>query len=317
MQPHQTIQVGPLTLQHPKVLAATITNLANPSGHVTDAVTQWYQDLCRDNAYDMCIVEEAFILPEGKRALHQLGITSQCYVPGLSVVAHSLHRAGTPAILSLAHSGFYFSSYEDMAPPTTPEFDTNVDWLWRNATVNHLPIAYLEEIKNAFANAAVYADRAGFDGVEIHASDQFLLAMIYSPLSNIRHDRYGGGSGGRVQLLSEIIHAIRQTMGDPFVIGLRLPLSDRMVGGTNADDAVRAVLQLENIGLDYVHLCGGLQGPFQSLDEYLKDAVRVRNRIHIPVCLSEGIGSDADALRALQFGACDFVGATPTTPDSP
>lgn len=117
--------------------------------------------------------------------------------------------------------------------------------------------ADIAEVKQQFINAALLAQRLGFDGVQIHAAHGYLLSQFLSPLTNLRRDRFGGSQENRARLLLEIVQGIRQQVASGFALSVKLNSADFQRGGFNADDARAVVAMLNPLGVDLVELSGG------------------------------------------------------------
>lgn len=120
---------------------------------------------------------------------------------------------------------------------------------------------------DTFANAAMLCHKAGFDGVEIHASHGYQIAAFLSPRTNTRTDEYGGSSENRARLLLDVINAVRGRVPSDFVVGVKLNSSDYVEGGLTEDDALRNVEMLAESGrVDFVEISGG---NYENPCEYL------------------------------------------------
>jgi 2,4-dienoyl-CoA reductase-like NADH-dependent reductase (Old Yellow Enzyme family) len=123
------------------------------------------------------------------------------------------------------------------------------------------PIAMTkEQIHNVierFGNTAQQAQKAGFDGVEIHAAHGYLLAQFLSPLVNKRDDEWGGSLQNRARILIEIIKTVKAKTNADFCIGVKLNSADFQRGGFDIDDAINVVKMLEPLNIDMVELSGG------------------------------------------------------------
>jgi 2,4-dienoyl-CoA reductase-like NADH-dependent reductase (Old Yellow Enzyme family) len=108
-----------------------------------------------------------------------------------------------------------------------------------------------------FAVTAVRAERAGFDGVEVHAAHGYLLSQFLSPLSNRRTDQWGGSLENRARMLLDSVRAIRSVVSPSFAVAVKLNSADFQRGGFDADDAQRVIAMLEPLGVDLVELSGG------------------------------------------------------------
>ncbi|KAI1773435.1 NADH oxidase [Hypoxylon cercidicola] len=117
--------------------------------------------------------------------------------------------------------------------------------------------AEIESIKSAFVHAAVYLEKAGFDGIQLHAAHGYLLAQFLSPTTNKRNDAYGGPLPHRARLITEIADGIRAATGAAFVLGIKINSVEFQAAGFTTQEAGRLVELLEAHGFDLVELSGG------------------------------------------------------------
>jgi 2,4-dienoyl-CoA reductase-like NADH-dependent reductase (Old Yellow Enzyme family) len=115
----------------------------------------------------------------------------------------------------------------------------------------------IEETTQRFATTAGLAERAGFDGVEVHAAHGYLLSQFLSPLVNRRTDQWGGSLENRARFLHDVVRAIRGTVRPSFAVAVKLNSADFQRGGFDSDDAARVIAMLERLGVDLVELSGG------------------------------------------------------------
>jgi 2,4-dienoyl-CoA reductase-like NADH-dependent reductase (Old Yellow Enzyme family) len=183
------------------------------------------------------------------------------------------------------------------------------------------PIAMIEdEIAAAiesFASAAVTAEHAGFDGVEVHAAHGNLLSQFLSPLTNRRRDGWGGTLAGRYRIVVEVVRKIRHRVGNTFAVAVKLNASDFEDGGLTENDAVHVAAALQREGIDLLEVSGGsathwltlLGGGPPPTDGYFSGCVEhIRRAVDVPLMLTGGL-RDADVIRDLVHrGVVDVVG---------
>jgi 2,4-dienoyl-CoA reductase-like NADH-dependent reductase (Old Yellow Enzyme family) len=189
----------------------------------------------------------------------------------------------------------------------------------------------IEATVHRFAVAAVGAERAGFDGVEVHAAHGYLLSQFLSPLSNRRTDQWGGSLENRARLLIDVVRAIRSTVGSSFAVAVKLNSADFQRGGFDAYDAQQVIAMLEPLGVDLVELSGGnYESPAmsgraadartQAREAYFLDlATELATSSPLPLMLTGGITRRETAEKALANGVA-MVGmatALAVTPDLP
>lgn len=115
----------------------------------------------------------------------------------------------------------------------------------------------IETMQQRFVTTAKLAERAGFDGVQIHAAHGYLLSQFLSPLSNRRQDAWGGSVHNRARLLLDIVRDIRAQVQRDFSVSVKLNSADFQRGGFSPDDAREVVQHLNGLGVDLIELSGG------------------------------------------------------------
>jgi 2,4-dienoyl-CoA reductase-like NADH-dependent reductase (Old Yellow Enzyme family) len=189
----------------------------------------------------------------------------------------------------------------------------------------------IRETVERFATTAGRAERAGFDGIEVHAAHGYLLSQFLSPLVNKRADEWGGPLKNRARLLLDVIRAIRTVVSASFTVAVKLNSADFQRGGFDTDDAARVIALLEPIGVDIVELSGGsYESPAMAgrpadnrtaaREAYFLDlATELARDSALPLMLTGGITRRETAEQALASGV-DVVGmgtAIAVTPDLP
>ncbi|MDT5346930.1 MAG: hypothetical protein QOH91_217 [Mycobacterium sp.] len=180
-----------------------------------------------------------------------------------------------------------------------------------------------------FALAAVCAERAGFDGVEVHAAHGYLLSQFLSPLANRRTDQWGGSLQNRARMLLDVVRAIRSQVSSSYAVAVKLNSADFQRGGFDADDARQVIAMLEVLGVDLVELSGGnYESPAmagraadartQAREAYfLELATDLAKTSPVPLMLTGGITQRDTAEKALANGVAMIGMATAlaVTPD--
>jgi 2,4-dienoyl-CoA reductase-like NADH-dependent reductase (Old Yellow Enzyme family) len=197
------------------------------------------------------------------------------------------------------------------------------------------PVAMTKEQISAtverFATTAGLAERAGFDGVEIHAAHGYLLSQFLSPLVNQRSDEWGGGLENRARLLLDVVRAVRMTVPSSFTVAVKLNSADFQRGGFHAEDAARVIEMLEPLGVDLVDLSGGSYespamtgrptgtGTASREAYFLELAAELAKTSPLPLMLTGGISRRETAVEVLASGVT-LIGmgtAIAVTPDLP
>jgi 2,4-dienoyl-CoA reductase-like NADH-dependent reductase (Old Yellow Enzyme family) len=189
----------------------------------------------------------------------------------------------------------------------------------------------IDATADRFVVAAVRAEDAGFDGVEVHGAHGYLLSQFLSPLANRRTDEWGGSLENRARLLLEVIEAIRASVSPSFAVAVKLNSADFQRGGFDTDDAQRVIAMLAPLGVDLVEVSGGsYESPAMSgrpADErtlsreayFLDLASELAATSPLPLMLTGGI-SQRDSAEKVLAGGVAVVGmatAMAVTPDLP
>ncbi|WP_258546725.1 MULTISPECIES: oxidoreductase [Rhodobacterales] len=167
-----------------------------------------------------------------------------------------------------------------------------------------------------FAHTASLAKGLGFGGVQIHAAHGFLLSQFLSPLFNKRQDAYGGSLQNRMRLLLEVINEVRKAVGPEFPVGIKLNASDQLDGGFAEDEALEVVAAVDQVAIDLIDISGGtyFPGAASSSDRagsgpyFLEFAGRAREKTKIPLMVTGGFKTRAQAENAIVEGKADIIG---------
>ncbi|HET7202957.1 MAG TPA: FAD-dependent oxidoreductase [Steroidobacteraceae bacterium] len=172
----------------------------------------------------------------------------------------------------------------------------------------------IDLVVEAFGQSAQNLQRAGFDGIEIHAAHGYLVAQFLSPATNRRSDAYGGTAEKRLRFLFEVIDGIRGHCGDAIGLSVRLSADEEIADGLEAKDAAAICRALEiRGGVDLLSITVGTRGGYVK-DMTVPDAtaanaaIAIRRQCSLPVLLGQRISVPEVAERVLAEGAADLVG---------
>jgi len=178
----------------------------------------------------------------------------------------------------------------------------------------HTPRALTEdeilELIEKFGAAAVRAERAGFDFIELHGAHGYLLHQFLSPLSNKRTDRWGGSLENRMRFLVETARAVRRAVPS-LMLGARLSVKDWVAGGFDENECVEVVNALKAEGVSYICCSSGGVSPLQQLPigpgYQVHLAEHIRKKTGIVVRAVGMIDDAAQAEEIVESGRADMV----------
>ncbi|MCQ2553843.1 MAG: NADH:flavin oxidoreductase, partial [Clostridia bacterium] len=254
--------------------------------------------------------------PRGKAAKRQISLASYDKVDGLSQLAAAIKEGGKIAFIQLAHAGGAAKrKYTRMVPwsPSSMVIGEAAVGLGDSCPTMAMTKADIAETVQQFADAAVRAVQAGFDGVEIHAAHAYLLNEFFSPLTNKRDDEYGGSIENRVRIHCEVAKAVRIAVGPDVPISMRFGGCDYIEGGNTIEDAVEAAkIIAAETDIDILNVSGGMcyyKRPGVRDAGYFKDmTTAVKNAVDLPVIVTGGVRAMEDVDALLAEGAGDLVG---------
>ena len=257
----ETVQVGTLTLTNRVFMAPLTRNRADADGVPSELAATYYSQ--RASA-GLIVTEATQISPMGKGYINTPGIHSPEQVRAWSRIVEAVHTSGGRIFLQLWHVGriSHSSLLPNNAQPVAPSsLRANSQTLIAtgHALVSE-PVALtasgIKETLDDYRRAASNAKDAGFDGVEIHAANGYLVDQFLKTGSNRRTDEYGGVASNRVRFLTETVERVLEVWNGSHV-GVRISPT----GGFNDmtdDDPLNTfsvvVTRLNKYGLGYLHV---------------------------------------------------------------
>ncbi|MDF1705998.1 MAG: NADH:flavin oxidoreductase/NADH oxidase [Aeromicrobium sp.] len=270
--------------------------------------------------FGLVTTEAAAVTPEGRISPEDAGLWNDEQAGAWARIVAFVQSQGALASVQLAHAGRKASTYAPFADGTgsVPESAGG----WRTLAPSAVafegyaePVAMspdqITELVQAFADAAVRADRAGFDVVEIHAAHGYLLHEFVSPLANHRTDAYGGSFENRTRVVVEVVDAVRAVWPDDKPLFVRLSATDWAEGGWDVEQSTRLAGILKDHGVDLVDVSSGGAVAHQAIEigpgYQVPFAEAIRRGADLPVAAVGLITEPAQAQAVLDTGAADAV----------
>lgn len=266
----QPLQLGTLTLPNRIVMAPLTRNRAERGTDAPHELNARYY--AQRASAGLLITEASQISREGQGYVWTPGIYTDAQVAGWRKVTDAVHAAGGRIVIQLWHVGriSHTALQENGAAPVAPsairaKAQTFIESGF--VDVSEPRALRLDEIPRVIADyerAARNAKAAGFDGVEIHAANGYLLNQFLADSANRRTDAYGGSVENRARLTLEVVDAVLKVW-EPGRVGIRLspgPVQD----ASDSDPAAlygHVVRELDRRGLAYVHF---IEAPVEGLD---------------------------------------------------
>ncbi|MNI29608.1 N-ethylmaleimide reductase [compost metagenome] len=317
--------LGPLTLKNRIVMPPlTRQRSAQPGDVPTQVMARYYQQ--RASA-GLIVSEGTQIEPRGQGYAWTPGIYNQAQVDGWRTVTDAVHAEGGVIFAQLWHVGRVSHSalQPDNAAPVAPsaiqaqkvkafiETGPGTGALVEPSTPRELSVAEIKALVELYAQAARNALDAGFDGVEIHSANGYLVNQFISAHANQRTDEYGGSLQNRLRFLREVVQAVSAVVG-PDRLGVRFaPLftsteEDRVYIGFVEDDPhqtyIEAIKVLEQEGIAYLSIAEADWANAPDLPEAFRREVRSTFSGRI---IYAGLYTAERAARVIESGLADLV----------
>ncbi|GAA4683272.1 FAD-dependent oxidoreductase [Pseudonocardia yuanmonensis] len=296
------VRLGPLTLKNRLVMAPMGTCLDN-GGYITDDTVAYYRRRAEGGVgaitVEGCLVSGDTVGPEPR-------ICGPEYLPGLRRVVEALRRYDVTVGVQLMHPGRQVVEGPSVAPSPVP--------LNSASPVPHeLTVPEIERIVADYAQAARYAQEAGFDYLEVHGAHGYLPSNFLSPQHNHRTDAYGGSPENRARFSVEVAQAIVAACDLPLV--WRLNGTDAEPGGFDLESAVAVARMLEEAGVASISVSSGtwltLQqtlAPMSVPRGHMRPLVRaVKQAVSVPVMAVGRLDDPELAENVVASGEADMV----------
>ncbi|MFT9848381.1 NADH-dependent flavin oxidoreductase [Aneurinibacillus sp. REN35] len=296
-----------------RVVMAPLTNYSsNEDGTVSDAEIDYY--IRRTKGVGMAITACVYVTPNGKGFPGEFGADSDEMLPSLRRLASTLKAQGTKAILQIFHGG-------RLCPP---ELVPNGETVSASAVVAEaqgapmpraLKDSEIEDIIYAFGETTRRAIEAGFDGVELHGANGYLLQQFFSPHSNRRTDRWGGSLEKRMVFPLSVVDEVKRIVAEhatqPFLVGYRFSPEEAETPGITMADTLALVDALADKQLDYLHIStlDFWSPPRRGVESTRSRTEIIQERVGhlVPIIGVGSIKTPDDALQVMQTGVPLFA----------
>ncbi|MGG1688952.1 NADH-dependent flavin oxidoreductase [Heyndrickxia ginsengihumi] len=237
-----------------RIVMAPMTHFAsNDDGSISDAELKYYSE--RANGPGLIITACANVTANGKAFPGQPAVDRDEMITGLRTLAETIKKNGAKAVLQIHHGG------RECPPELVPNGDvvsaSDVESS-QGVQARALKEEEVAEIIRAFGEATRRAIEAGFDGVEIHGANGYLLQQFFSPFSNRRNDKWGGSLEKRLSfpmaIVDEVKNAVSAHAKKPFLIGYRLSPEEPHEPGITMKETFTLLDALVEKDLDYIHI---------------------------------------------------------------
>ncbi len=334
----EPFSISKMRLRNRIIKAPMFTGFATSDGHVTPLMLEYYKDVAKGGA-SMVVVANAVVDMEGSIGPRALRMDDDRFLPGLIELAASIKNHGAVAAIQIGHGGRFGSGKVSLAPSSTFMKDRHVFEFYKRVLLpmplkhqvnffrrfgrkvlslpKELTIQKINSIISEFVKAALRAQKAGFDIVEIHGGTGYLPVQFLSPLTNRRKDQYGGSLENRMRFPIELVSAVQSALGAGFPVGYRFQADERLEGGFRVEDAKVFSRRLEQLSVAYLSVTSGKyeiiyepnRGRHNAQTVNTVDlAGMIKQIVATPIIVTGGITTPEIAEQAIIEGKTDLIG---------
>ena len=237
--------IGSLNIPNRIVMPPMGTLTANIDGTPSDQMINYYAERAKGGA-GLIIVEIAGVdFPESQTTSKGLRLDKDKFIPDLGELTERIHDHGSKTFLQLQHPGR--QTTPNVIEGKQPVSASEVTETFSGVTPRKLETEEVEELVDKYVQAAVRAERAGFDGVQLHGGHGYLITQFISSRTNKRSDKYGGDIKDRCTFPKEIINGIREELGEDFPVEIRISVDEFVEGGHGVEESKVVAQELEKL----------------------------------------------------------------------
>ena len=307
-------KIGSCEIPNRFAVTAMVTNMCDEQGYATEQYIRYHEAKAK-GGYGLIITEDYAVSEHAGGYRRVARIYDESMIDGHKRMVDAVHQYGTKIFCQIYHAGHQSNSGVNGGVPIVNA--SPIACAWNREMPRELTVEEIHQIVKDFGVTARNAKRAGFDGVEIHAGNGYLIAGFLSFFQNKRTDRYGGCFQNRVRILQEIYQEIRSQVGDSYPIQVRFSAEEHTVDGRTMAESRMLAKLLEEWGVDAINCSNGVYGSYnlaQVSTSYMPhawtagNAAEIKKLVKIPVMAVNSIDDPLMAESLVRDGFCDFVG---------
>lgn len=290
-------QIAGMNLKNRFVRSATHDGLSDDKGHMTQELFQLYEELAKGGVGTI-ITAITLATDLEQLAPRQMGIFDDSFIDEYKNLTKAVHEHDANIILQIAALGSQTAPNENEKEKEVLGPSAIEDIAYKVTPVE-MTIEQIRRIQEDFANSALRAKKAGFDGIQIHGAHGYLLSKFLTPYYNRRTDEYGGSIENRSRMIIETYNTIHEKVGDDYPILIKINSEDYMDEGMNFEECKYVCKKLAELGIASIEISGGSfssrenEGCSRSTksgnESYFKEyAAEIAKEVNIPIMLVGG-----------------------------
>jgi 2,4-dienoyl-CoA reductase-like NADH-dependent reductase (Old Yellow Enzyme family) len=310
-------RIGQLRLKNRIALAPMTRTSAEEDGRATEEMVRYYARFAR-GCYSLVITEGTYpdeAHSQGYR--NQPGIANAAHVDAWRKVVDAVHQEDGLIFMQLMHAGALSQGNrytdETIAPSAVKPIGAQLDLYGGHGEFKlprEMSTQDIERLIRTFADAARRAREAGFDGVEIHGANGYVLDQFLTDYTNQRTDEYGGSTENRVRLLVEVLVAVRREVGRDYPVGIRISqgkVNDYQHKWANGEQDAQVIFsRLAEAKPDFIHITE-YDATRPAFDGGATLTALAKRYAKVPVIANGQLGAPEKAEALIEGGEADVI----------
>lgn len=305
--------IGKCRIPNRLVVPAMVANMC-PDGNASEQYIRYHEEKAK-GGWGLIITEDYRVNEHAAGYPAVAALYDESQIPSHKRFTDIIHQYDTKVFCQIYHAGR--QANHRVNGGVRPVSCSPVPCPWNKEIPRELTVEEIRQLVKDFGATALNAQKAGFDGIEIHAAHGYLIHEFLSPNCNHRIDEYGGTYINRMRFLKEIMAEVRKQVGDDFPISVRFSAQENTEGGRRMFESRQMLMDIEEMGADVIHLSNGMYGIrssigivasfFQQHGWNMDLAAEAKSFLKIPVITVGRISEPAMAEDIIASGKADFV----------
>ncbi|HEX7065835.1 MAG TPA: NADH:flavin oxidoreductase [Bacillales bacterium] len=313
----QDFNLNRLNLRNRIAVSPMTRTSGTEDGQVTEQMVHYYERYAA-GGFSLVFTEGLYLDESHSQGyFQQPGIANENHIEGWKRVTDVIHKHGAFMFAQLMHAGALSQGNDytetTIAPSAVQPKGEQLEFYGGSgkfAVPQEMTVQQIQDTVEAFADSAVRAKRADFDGVEIHGANGYVIDQFLTDYTNQRTDEYGGTLTNRLRFAKEVIHAVRDAVGKNFPVGIRLSqgkVNDYTHKWASGEaDAALIFEAIAEAGVDFIHVTDH-HAIEPAFNEGLSLAALAKKYGRLPVIANGNLEEPKKADRLVASGDADLI----------
>jgi 2,4-dienoyl-CoA reductase-like NADH-dependent reductase (Old Yellow Enzyme family) len=274
------------------------------NGQVNENVLKLYKELACGGTGTL--ITGFTLVDEAEKNFPLMAFYNDSFHEGHKTLTNLVHEYNTNIVLQLVYVGSYVmgdaTGMTVLAPSVVENLNTKI-------IPQEISIEQIKNIQKKFAEAALRAKNAGYDGIEIHAAHGFLLSQFMTPYYNRRTDSYGGSTKNRARMSLETYETVRKSVGDDFPVLIKINVTDGFKNEVLFEDVLYLCKELTKREIDAIEISGAFSKfTSESTSFFKQDAKKIAAHNETKIIMTGGNNDFKEMTEILNNTKIEYFG---------